>query len=218
MSPHALVYARVVVAVGCAALAAAALLWRPANLPVLVTCLALAALFSVFKVRLPGLTGTISPAFVFVLIAVDRLTGPETILIGAVSALIQSLWRATSPPTTLQTAFNVAAVAISAGLAHSAAHAFGSAIPRVLLHGLAALVMLAVNTMLVAVMLCLLEEMPLRRAWRALQLWSVPYYLAGAVLAASWTIAPLAAGISLAVMAALSAYLLNEPAERRLRS
>ncbi len=184
MPRQALIYGWATVAAGCLVAGSAAVQWRASGLASFLVCLALAALASTFKVRVPGLTGTISPAFVFVLVAAGQLGWSETVAIGAVSALIQALWRAQTRPRLLQLFFNVATVTIAAGLAHGVAHGLlavhdGSAAPLFL--AVAGLVLFVTNTLMVSTILCLIKGTPVLLAWRALQIWSVPYYLAGGV-------------------------------------
>jgi hypothetical protein len=72
----------------------------------------------------------------------------------------------------------------------------------------AGLVLLVANTVLVAGVLCLMREAPLHTAWRSIQLWAAPYYLAGGLLAHVWSQAPLTM-LWVGVLAALSVYILS---------
>ncbi len=210
MPKHALAYAWAVIAVGAAVAASAALLWQSAGAAALLTCLGLAALASSFKVKLPGLTGTISPGFVFLLVAVARLSWSETVAIGVVSALVQSLWRAKRWPAGLQIGFNAATMAISGGLAYGVSHGLeqtgGDPVLRLAAAGV---VLLVTNTLIVSSILCLLKDAPLPTVWRSLQPRAVPYYLAGGLLAGVWSRADLTTGAGVALMAAVSVYLLG---------
>ena len=212
MPRQALIYGWAIVAVGVATAAGAALSWSSRDAASLLVCLALAVLASTFKIKLPGVTGTISPAFVFVLVAAEQLSFPETVAISAASALVQSLWRARVRPSILQAAFNAAALTIAGGLAHGVAHGLLAArngIPAVVLLAVSGLVLLVSNTLLVAIILCLIRETPLYKAWQAIQLWAVPYYLAGGVLANVWAQTPLGESALVGVLAAMSVYLLS---------
>src|SRR5215471_6105925 len=55
--------------------------------------LAIAIFASSLKVRLPGIDGTMSVNFLFILLGVLELSLPETLLIGCSAALVQCLWR-----------------------------------------------------------------------------------------------------------------------------
>lgn len=83
-----------------------------------------------------------------------------------------------------------------------------AAAPGVSPLAVAGLVLLVTNTVLFSGILCLLREAPLHTAWRAIQVWAVPYYLAGGLLANVWSQAPLTA-LWVAALAAVSAYLLS---------
>jgi hypothetical protein len=107
MPKNALIYAWTVTALGVIVAASTAMLWQPRDTPAFLMSLGLALLASTLKVKLPGLTGTISPGFVFLLVAVARLSWSETVAIGVASALVQSLWRAKRRPANLQIGFNV---------------------------------------------------------------------------------------------------------------
>ncbi len=206
------IYAWTIIAVGVFIAACAGISWRPDDPAATLVCLVLAMLASTFKIKLPGLTGTISPSFVFVLVAVGQLSFAETVFIGAAAALVQSLWRPKVQPSRLQLGFNCATLAIAGGLAHGVAHGLFSAsvvIPNGLPLMVSGLVLLVTNTMLVAIILCLIQKSPLYKAWRSIQLWSVPYYVAGGVLAHVWAQAPLTSSISVAILAVMSTYLLS---------
>ena len=116
-----------------------------------------------FLLKLPGLTGSISPGFVFLLVSVATLSWSETVAIAAVSGIVQSLWRPARRPSALQVAFNAATVAISGAVAHSLAHELsqaGGADVMVSVLGVAGVALLASNTLLVSTILCLIQEAP----------------------------------------------------------
>ncbi len=210
MAIKPLIYAWTVIAAGTAVAASALLFWQPQDIAAFVVCLGLAMLASTFKVKLPTADGTISPAFVFLLVAVDKLGWSETVAIGVASALVQSLWRRTTRPGAIQVSFNVATMAIAGGLAFGVAHGLAQSAgdPMVFL-AVAGVVLLITNTLLVAAIMCLIKNAPLYTVWRLLQPRVVPYYLAGGVLAGVWSRSDLTTSAGVAVMAAVSAYLLN---------
>ncbi len=222
MPRHALTYAWTVTTVGAIVAASAAFLWQSADTAMLLICLGLAALASTFKVNLPGLTGTISPGFVFLLVAVARLSWSETVAIGVSSALVQSLWHAKRRPASLQISFNATTMAISGGLAYGVSHGMSqTGGDPVLLLAVSGVVLLVTNTLMVSVILCLLKEAPLSTVWRSLQPQAVPYYLAGGLLAGVWSRADVTSS-GVAMLAVVSVYLLalwyRETAERFWRN
>jgi hypothetical protein len=162
--------------------------------------------------KLPRLTGTISPAFIFLLVSVATLNWSQTVLIAAVSAVVQCLWNPKNKPTGLQVAFNAAALAIAGGTAHGVTRLVtvksDTDVLAVVL-GAAGVTLLMSNTLLLATILCLVKEVPFITAWRSVQLWMVPYYLAGGALANVWARAELTALSSVIILAPLSAYLLS---------
>src|SRR5712692_5212958 len=60
--------------------------------------LAVALAASLFKVRLPGIHATMSANFLFILVGILDLSYPETLLMGCLGGLVQSLWYATPRP------------------------------------------------------------------------------------------------------------------------
>src|ERR1700693_132681 len=63
-----------------------------ADLPIFMSCFALALLSSALKVRLPGISGNISTNFLFVLIATALFSLTETVVLASVAFLGQCLW------------------------------------------------------------------------------------------------------------------------------
>jgi hypothetical protein len=150
----------------------------------LVYCL-LAWLSSTLKVRLPGITSTISVNFLFILIAIAVFTFSETVLLASVACFVQCLWQPRSRPRVVQVSFNVATLAISSGTSYRLSHLFaGSAAahPAVLLSVAAAFYFTA-DTMLISGVLSLVQGKSLFSVWEQCYLWSFPYYLAGAAIA-----------------------------------
>jgi len=146
---------------------------------------ALALLTSSLKVRLPGITGTISSNFLFVLIAIAAFSFSETVLLASMACIVQCVWKTKRRPNLLQVSFNVATLAISSGLAYRLAHAltdkYEGSLPVLL--SLAACFYFTINTLLVSGVLSLVESKPLLDVWKQCYLWSFPYYLAGALIA-----------------------------------
>jgi len=188
MSKRATTYIGLTVATGTAFLATAlALDGRFPDLFAYVCYFALALLTSSWKVRLPGITSTISVNFLFVLISIAAFSFAETVLLAGTACVVQCLWRPRTQPKLIQVAFNVSTLAISSGLAYRAAHGIadksGNGLPVLL--ALAACFYFTANTLLVSGVLSLVENKPLLDIWRQCYLWSFPYYLVGAAIAAS---------------------------------
>jgi diguanylate cyclase (GGDEF)-like protein/putative nucleotidyltransferase with HDIG domain len=148
--------------------------------------LLLALLASGLKINLPGVTGTMSIIFLFILIGVHELTFAETLVMSTLGTLIQCFWNAKVRPKPVQLGFNVASMSTSVAATyyvyHSPlAHLVGRNIPLML--ALAASTFFLLNTIPVACVISLTEKKPLRKIWSQCYFWSFPYYLAGAAIA-----------------------------------
>src|ERR1700689_5255000 len=86
------------------------------NIAEFICYLGIAILASRLKVNLPGITGTLSVNFLFILIGVLELSFTETLILGAVSILAQTLYP--ERPNALAVTFNVCAGAISTALTY----------------------------------------------------------------------------------------------------
>lgn len=212
MTKSALTYAWTIIAIGTAILVGAAWQWQSANGTALGICLALALFASTLKLQLTGLTGTISPGFVFLLVSVALLSWTETVVIAVASGLMQSLWRPKTPPRPLQIAFAAATMAIAGGLTHGVTWglvAMRGTDGMAVILGVAGVVLLVSNTLIVSTVLCLIKEGPFEMVWRSVQCRAVPYYLAGGLLADVWVRAGLNGPAGIALLAAISVYLLS---------
>jgi hypothetical protein len=122
-------------------------------------------------------------------------------------------------------------MAIASGLTHGVTWglvALRGADGMVVILGVAGVVLLVTNTLIVATILCLIREAPFRSVWHSVQRRTVPYYLAGGVIANVWTRADVTRSAGIALLAAISVYLLSlcfselnmmarQPQEERLR-
>jgi hypothetical protein len=148
-----------------------------------VTLLALAVFSSSFKLRIPGIEGTYSANFVFILIGICSLGLAETMVIACIGGIVQTVWKAKCPPAVIQMAFNTAALAISTLIAYAIPHlAFGQS-GMLILPAFAATLYFIVNTVLVSGVVCRLSNQSFKDTWKAWHLWSFPYYFGGAVVA-----------------------------------
>ena len=147
---------------------------------------AVLALFaSTLKVHLPGITGTISVNFLFILIAIAVFTFAETVLLASAACIVQCLWRSRTRARLVQVSFNVATLAISSGAAYRLSHLFaGSAVAHlVVLVAVAASIYFTADTLMISGVLSLVQGKSLFAVWQQCYLWSFPYYLAGAAIA-----------------------------------
>ena len=186
MTNRAKIYIAWVAAVGLSLLALGLFRWTSPNPARYLVLVLLALVASTLKLRLPGITSSMSVNFLFILLGVADLSFSETVAMGCAAALLQSVWKAQRRPRPVQLLFNVACLAISIGVAYGGSHFALSATHTnslILLLVLAASLFLVTNTGLVAIVLSLAEHQPLRQAWRLCYGWAFPYYLVGAAIA-----------------------------------
>src|SRR5215469_2700237 len=145
--------------------------------------LAVAVLASGLKVQLPGIDGTMSVNFLFILLGVLELSLPETLVIGCTATLVQSVWQARKRLDPVKVLFNVAGMMANASSLtymtyHSLSGRFGSNKPILLM--MAALVFFFANTLPISLVIALTEGKSSRKVWSECYFWSFPYYLVGA--------------------------------------
>src|SRR5215467_12072512 len=141
---------------------------------------------SLFKVRLPGIQATMSANFLFILVGILDLSYPETLLMGCLGGLVQSLWQAKPRPRVIQMLFNFANLALSISLAHLVFHsqlAYKLGLRWPLLLAAASTTYFAMNTMSVSGIIAMTERRNPLLVWKECYLWSFPYYLLGALIA-----------------------------------
>ena len=155
--------------------------------PVRFACYVLLALLaSRMRVELPGINGTMSVTFLFILIGVLELSLPETLVVGCAATLVQCFWRVRKRPQFLQVIFNVfsmMATAIGATFwtyQHSM-QLFQGKTSLMLVS--AAFVYFLLNTVPVAIVISMTEHKSMRAIWAECYFWSLPYYLVGAGIA-----------------------------------
>lgn len=214
MSKLAKSYIGLVIASGMALLLLAAESWSFANLKQFAIYLGLAALASALKVRIPGVEGTISPNFVFLLIGMVALPFSQVAVISLMAALAQSLWASAKRPRLVQVAFSAAALLVSCSVAYNFAHLVlagsttGSAVVCVILAGS---IYLPVNAGLVSMVIGLAEGQPFKQVFLRCYQLAFPYFMGGIAFAGlvSGTFAPsmLWKGALMLLPAAVLAYL-----------
>src|ERR1700730_17088873 len=184
LSAFAKLYISLVVIAGLAVLIYGGVHPSSKNIAEFICYLGIAVLASRLKVNLPGITGTLSVNFLFILIGVLELSFAETLTLGAVSMLAQCLYR--DRPNAIQVTFNICAGSLSTAAAyvvyhHPISNYLVSSHP--LLLGLAASVYFIANAGSIATVILLTERRPLTRILVDCYFWSFPYYLVGAGIA-----------------------------------
>jgi hypothetical protein len=74
-------------------------------------------LTSLSKVRLPGMTSTISISFVVLLVVIAELSLPDAVVIASLQTAVQCVWKTGRRPDPVQVFFSMASVVLSAALA-----------------------------------------------------------------------------------------------------
>ena len=186
MTTKAKIYISWVAAAGLIVLAAGLYRWQSSGLPRLLAFLFLAMVLSTQKIRLPGMKGTMSLSFPFILVGIADFGFGETLLLGCTAAFVQTLWHAKTPPKPEQIVFNIATLVLSAGFADWFSHTVLRLLhlnSLVLLLAAASLIYLLLNTGLVAGVISLTEEKAFQKEWLYCFYWAFPYFLVSAVAA-----------------------------------
>jgi hypothetical protein len=137
--------------------------------------LAAALVASRLKVNLPGVTGTMSVNFLFLLLGVLELSLPEAMAMGCAAVVVQCL--DLELPNPIQVAFNVCSTALAVAVTFATYHYClshrGVNNPNSSLF-LATCVYFVTNTLPVAAVISLTERRSLRKIWSECYFWSVP--------------------------------------------
>jgi MASE9 protein len=174
-----------VVMISAAALVNGLLHWQTSRPIELGALLIMTLVASRLRVKLPGITGTMSVNVPYLLIAAARLNAGEALLIAALAGLMQSLAALKSPATFVQALFSSAAITNStaaATLAFNLSFAHGFPIPLGITA--AGAVFFFANTAQIAMVLWLAEGKDLLQAWLGMARLSVPCYVLSTGVAA----------------------------------
>jgi len=182
MSSVAKWYIAVVAASGTGILVLAARWWSSANLAQFAALLGFTIFASTLKVRIPGMTSTISPNFAFLLVAMAFFSFSQVVLAALGAALMQSFWRPKGRPRMVQVLFSAAALILSSAFAFTVSHLVvrpfdaSNAVALVLLAGTLYLFM---NTALVSIVVGLTEHQPVKQVCQHCYEWAFPYFAFG---------------------------------------
>jgi diguanylate cyclase (GGDEF)-like protein/putative nucleotidyltransferase with HDIG domain len=182
MSLRARGFISVVAAAGLCILGWGLLNWTSKDPIKFLSYLLVAILASRLKVRLPGITGTMSVNFLFILLGLVELSLPETLALGCSAIFVQCFHR--DRPQVVQVVFNVCASAWAIAAAYQVYYLStdgGQLVhnPSLQLLGAACTYFFA-NTIPVATVISLTEHKSLRKIYSECYFWSFPYYLMGA--------------------------------------
>jgi hypothetical protein len=185
MTTTSKVYISCILAAAIAVLVSCGPDWQLAGEPRFAIYLLLTVIAATLKVRLPRFDGTVSLSFLCLLVAVAQFQMIETVLMAIAAAVVQCLWRPKTKPRAIQIAFSAATLVISSALAQTVSHQLAGILNgrmEVAVIAAAAFIFYGANTLLVAVVVCLVESRPLRTVWQQCHLGAFPLYLIGALL------------------------------------
>ncbi len=185
MSRRATVFIGITAGLGVSVLGYALSHWQSTDLTRFFCYLAVAIFASGLKIQLPGIDGTMSVNFLFILLGVLELSLPETLIVGCTASLVQCVWQARQKPVPAKIVFNVFsmmanAIALSYFAYHRLEKLLGQGTPLALV--ITALLFFLANTLPVSVIISLTEGKSPRKVWSECYFWSFPYYLVGAAV------------------------------------
>lgn len=185
MPKSAKTYVALVLVAGALVLGLAAKSWSSSNAAEFAAFLGFVLVASTLKVRIPGMTGTMSPNFVFLLVGMAVFSFSQVVAASVAAALLQSIWRPKQKLRLIQVAFSAAALAISSAIAYTASHymvnalALGSVLSLVILAGA---IYLSLNTILVAIVVSLVEGQTFLQVFQRCFEWVFPLFMLGIIL------------------------------------
>jgi len=184
LSAHAQAFIGLMVVSGTAVLVYGTFHPSSRNIAEFICYFGIAILASRLKVSLPGIAGTMSVSFLFILLGILQLSFTETLILGCASTLVQMFYP--DRPSAVQETFNLCAGAVSTALAYHAFHLVQShhlVESQVLALGVGAAVYFVANTGSTATVISLTDGRSLKQIIVECYFWSFPYYLVGAAVA-----------------------------------
>ncbi len=157
--------------------------WESADLVKYAGFLLMAVCCSAMRISVPGMPGTLSLNFVFVLFGLVDLSSSETVVMGTIVTLVQCLWNRQRKARHAQVIFNTCAMAIAISITEQLYHSellSGALVDQTMRLAAATLTLFLLNTLPVALVIALAEGRSFRSVWRECYFWSLPYYLGGA--------------------------------------
>jgi diguanylate cyclase (GGDEF)-like protein/putative nucleotidyltransferase with HDIG domain len=146
---------------------------------------AVVAVFSAgMEIAIPGSRGTLPLTFLFVLFGIAELTPAETVVLAGVATVARRMWepKEAAVQVLFQSSLMIAATAAALRVFRSDWLLHFGFDPTVRL-ALATFALFLVNSTPAALVETLSKEKGFVEVWRNFHLWTLPYYLGGAVLA-----------------------------------
>lgn len=139
------------------------------------------------KVTLPTPSATMSANFMFIFFSLAEFSLGETLLLGIAVTAVQCIWHPRNRLRLIQVLFNLAAITVAIGAAWAIYRALLSRVPGIhpaLNLAIAATCFFFLNTAPVSAVIAFTERKRLLDTWRENYLWSFPFYIVGAAIAA----------------------------------
>jgi len=174
-------------AAGVAALAGGLMQWECKDPVRFLSFLILAVVASRLKIKLPGANGTMSVNLPFILIAVAELSFAEAAVIAGASAFMQCLPVQGKSMKAVQTLFNVSTLVVAvaaADLVYKRSALIPSLAAKSLLIALAGAAFLVADTLPVATVISLTENLDVVKVWRDMLALTFSYFALSAGIAA----------------------------------
>ena len=179
-------YVAVTALLGTIVLATAIFHWESPDLLKYCGFLMVAIFSAGMRISVPGIRGTLSLTFLFVLFGIAELTPSETVVLGALVTLIQCYWNQPQRPRAAQVLFNVTSMAVAIAVTERVYHSYwllSRGVEPSIRLAVATVALFLFNTTPVALVIALAEDVALIPIWRQCYFWSLPYYLGGAAVA-----------------------------------
>ena len=169
-----------------------------------VSFLLVACLAARLKIKLPGLTGTMSVNLPFILLAAVEMNVTEALLVGLISTIVQCLPRGKQKINLVQVTFSCSTImlAVAATRVIFTSPVVIGAIPSASLRlAFAAVGYFLVNTIPIAIVIGLTETVSIVRTWTEMVQLSFPYLVASAGIAGlTLIVTPVAWQVPLALL------------------
>ena len=179
-------FTTIVISMGLTVLMAALIDWQSQDPVRYCYYFLLALLSSGWKVGLPAIPGTVSIGYLFVLIGIVDFSLPETLLMGCTAVVVQSAMDPRERMAGIPILFRVSnlAIAVAAGdYVFQASWVPGSGVSPLGPLAAVAVVLCLMNTFPAAVLVALSESKRIGEVWHQISFWTLPNFLAGAVIA-----------------------------------
>src|SRR5947209_4388032 len=168
LRPHAKLFLTVMALMAMVCLGVAFLHWHSGDSVQFFCYLLVALLASALKVTLPGIDGTMSVNFLFILLGVMEMSYAETLVMGAAAVIVQCYWRPTKKLQSIHVIFNLSQLTVATTAAYSIYHygllnVFHGRQPLALIA--AAIAYFLFNTIAMSLVIALTEQKQPRRVW-----------------------------------------------------